>query len=243
MVDERFTVPGTPAWWANRRPPGTVRRRGRPPLSFERIVAGASEIVDEIGSDAFSMRLLARRLDTSTATLYRHVAGKDELMVYVVEHFLRDMRLEHEVAAGSSEDWRDVVRDAMLGFYRALSAHPNLIPLLVTQVPVGPNGLASRERAIAMLVGFGFPATLAARGYSTLVRYTVGFAVQQHAPRALTREDATALGDYFRQLDRDAYPQTIAAAESLTAVAPEDGFAEGLHFILSGIDKARTAPG
>jgi AcrR family transcriptional regulator len=39
----------------------------------------ASELLDEVGINAFNMRLLAERLNTSTTTLYRHVAGKEEL--------------------------------------------------------------------------------------------------------------------------------------------------------------------
>ena len=54
----------------------------------------ALEIVDEVGTDAFSMRLLADRLGSGTATLYRHLAGKDELMAYVVDRILGEVDVE-----------------------------------------------------------------------------------------------------------------------------------------------------
>src|ERR671931_603068 len=84
-------APGTPGWWATRPTRPAERRRGRPPRSFERIVAAAAELVDEVGTSGFHMRLLAERLDTSTATLYRHVAGKEELMVYVVDRLFAEL--------------------------------------------------------------------------------------------------------------------------------------------------------
>src|SRR5271155_5248057 len=85
--------PGGAMWWSS-RPVAPVRRRGRPPRSFERIVSVALEIVDEVGTDAFSMRLLADRLGSGTATLYRHLASKDELMFYVVDRILGEVDID-----------------------------------------------------------------------------------------------------------------------------------------------------
>ncbi|MEN9543748.1 MAG: hypothetical protein RLZZ598_581, partial [Pseudomonadota bacterium] len=44
--------------------------------------------------------------------------------------------------------------------YRVLQAHPGVVPLLMAQIPVGPNALAHRERAIAFLLANGFSAQL-----------------------------------------------------------------------------------
>ncbi|MEU0517239.1 helix-turn-helix domain-containing protein [Streptosporangium sp. NPDC006007] len=48
------------------------------------IVAVALQLVDEVGLQAFPLRTLADALGSGTATLYRHFAGKDELMTYVI---------------------------------------------------------------------------------------------------------------------------------------------------------------
>jgi hypothetical protein len=114
-----------------------------------------------------------------------------------------------------------------------------MLPLLVAQVPIGPNALALRERTIAELVEHGFSLRLAARAYTTLAHYVIGFAVQQQAPGAPTPADAAALGTYYRGLDRERYGLTVAAADALTAVPAEDEFLEGLGFVLDGIDRAR----
>jgi hypothetical protein len=103
--------------------------------------------------------------------------------------------------------------------------------------------MAVRERMISTLMRFGFSARLAARAYTTLAHYVIGFAVQQHAPGSPGPEDAAALGDYYRKLDPELYPSTVAAADALTAVSLEDEFLEGLQFVLDGIDRARRAPG
>jgi AcrR family transcriptional regulator len=185
------------------------------------------------------MRLLAERLDTSTATLYRHVAGKEELMVYVVDCLFAELEAAGDHWESPVRNWREAAQRVSLQFHRALSEHPNVLPLLVTQVPIGPHGLAVRERTVSILVKFRFSPQLAARAYTTLAHYVIGFAVQQHAPGAPGPEDAAALGDYYRGLDPELYPATVAAADDLTAVSLEEEFLEGLEFIIDGIDRAR----
>jgi len=183
------------------------------------------------------MRALAERLDTSTATLYRHVAGREELMLYVVDRLLGEVRANATDEPGP-EGWQEAARRRLLRLHRALSAHPNLLPLLASYVPIGPNGLAVREQTIAQLVGFGFPVELAARVYTTLGHYVIGFLAQQHAPDAPGPEQAEALRSYYRKLDPGVYPSTVAAAGALTTVSPRDEFLEGLQFIFDGIDVA-----
>ena len=122
-----------------------------------------------------------------------------------------------------------------------LKSHPNALPLLVSQVPVGPNALIHRERSLAVLLACGFPPDLAARAYTAVAHYVVGFALQQHAPEAPRREDAARLRDFYRALDAEIYPATVAAADELTSVPLEEEFSFGLQLVLDGVKRARTA--
>ncbi len=232
--------PGSPAWWSS-RPAPQVYRRGRPARSLERIVGAALEIVDEVGTDAFSMRLLADRLGSGTATLYRHLAGKDELMAYVVDRILGEVDIENGAGTLSDPTWQQAIARAANAFYDVLKSHPNALPLFVSQVPVGPNALLNRERTLAVLLACGFPLDLAARAYTAVAHYVVGFALQQHAPGAPQREDAAELRDFYRALDANTYPATVAGADELTGVALDQEFRFGLQLVLDGIELARKA--
>src|SRR5271157_3753413 len=97
--------PGLPTWWPS-RPVAPVRRRGRPPRSVERIVSVALEIVDELGTSAFSMRLLADRLGSGTATLYRHFAGKDELWSHIVDRMLGEVDFDIDADTLGNTTWQ-----------------------------------------------------------------------------------------------------------------------------------------
>lgn len=207
----------------------TARRsRGRPPVPLDRIVAMALRIVDEEGADALSMRTLAHRLDSGTATLYRHFGNRASLVAHVVDHVFGEVELDGDDLAMTG--WREACQAAAQGMFDALSSHRNVAPLLVERIPAGPNAMALRERCLAVLLDNGFPAKLAAHTYATVARYVLGFAIQLGGG-AQSFED-------FPDVDPASYRATAAVAEWLP-VSLEDEFAFGLRLIVSGLDKQR----
>src|SRR5690348_3228066 len=75
--------------------PVTRRSPGRPAMPVDRIVTTALQIVDGEGADALSMRTLAQRLDSGTATLYRHFTGRADLIAHVVDHVFGTVEIDH----------------------------------------------------------------------------------------------------------------------------------------------------
>src|ERR1700755_498905 len=230
-------APGWAPWWAARAVSPPERGRGRPPRSFENIVSVAADLVDEFGVDGVNMRLLAERLGTGTATLYRHVSGKDELMVYVLDLRMGEIVDAYDAEAARPRSWRDALERIAFAYRRFLVAHPNVLPLLVGRLPVGPHALTIRERSLAALTERGFSQELAARAFTTLLQYVVGSAVTQAGSPA--PDEAAAIRDYYRSLDAGVYPHVAAAAEALTHAPREAGFVEGLEIVLDGIDRTR----
>src|SRR3954469_3063186 len=230
-------APGSAAWWSARAVPPAERGRGRPRRSFETIVSIAADLVDELGVDGVNMRLLAQRLDTGTATLYRHVSGKDELMVYVLDSRMGEIVAAYDAQPARPRSWREALERIAFAYRRFLDAHPNVLALLVGRLPVGPHALTIRERSLAALTEHGFSQALAARAFTTLVQYVVGSAVTQAGSPA--PDEAAAVRDYYRSLDAAAYPHVAAAAEALTHTPREAGFVEGLEILLDGIDRIR----
>src|SRR6185312_15585045 len=118
------------AWWRARPVPPSERGRGRPRRSFENIVSVAADLVDELGVDGVNMRLLAQRLETGTATLYRHVSGKDELMVYVLDSRMGEIVAAYDLEAARPRSWREALERIALAYRGFLEAHPNVLALL-----------------------------------------------------------------------------------------------------------------
>jgi AcrR family transcriptional regulator len=203
-----------------------------------RIITVALKLVDEVGVQAFSLRMLADALESGTATLYRHFASKDELMAYVVDRVLGEV---HVTSQDDVATWQDAIAASAEAFYQTLRQHPNILPPLMAQVPVGPNGLANRERAVHVLLLHGFPVDLAARAFTAVGHYVVGFAIQQHGPGSVDPQSSRHLRDFYQHLDPTRYPATTSAAEALTTVPVEEEFRFGLSLVINGLEQTRAS--
>ena len=209
------------------------RPRGRPALPPDRILEAALELVDEHGADALSMRSLAQRLESGTATLYRHFANRSELVAMMVDRLLGEVDLDAETFAALS--WQQACTAFAQHMFDALGRHGNVASLLIGHVPMGPNALAIRERVLSALLDNGFPPAVAAHAYATLSRYVLGFAIQL-AGSAAAEQDAE-LAAAFHELDPCRYPATVAAADALP-VSLEEEFAYGLRLIVAGLERS-----
>jgi len=210
------------------------RSRGRPPVPKGRIVAAALEIVDEQGAEALSLRTLAQRLDSSTATLYRHFDNRADLIHHVIDHTLGAAPIDADALRELS--WEDACQAMATWMFATLRRHPNVAPLLLDQVPAGPNAMASRELALQVFLDAGFSPDIAIRSYATLARFVLGFAIQ------LNGEDGgdRALVAAYQGADPESFPATAAVA-SLSPVPLDDEFRFGLELLLSGLSSLRSA--
>jgi AcrR family transcriptional regulator len=212
--------------------PQPSRSRGRPALPLGRILAAAVELVDEQGGDALSMRSLAQRLGSGTATLYRHFSNRSELVAMVVDHILGEIDLDAQ--AVSELPWQQSCIFFAQYMFDALSRHGNVASLLIEYTPMGPNALTNRERCLSVLLNNGFAPAAAAHAYATLARYVLGFAIQFSASTAAAAEQDAEVSAAFQHLDPSGYPATVAVADELR-VPLEEEFKFGLQLIVAGL--------
>ena len=208
------------------------RSRGRPALPLDRIVTAAVDILDEQGAEALSMRSLAQRLGSGTATLYRHFSNRSELVATVIDHIIGEADLDAEAIAALP--WQQACMLFAQHMFDALSRHGNVAALMTESIPMGPHALALRELCLAVLLRNGFAPAVAAHAYATVARYVLGFAIQQSGA-AETQRDAE-LADAFHQLDRSRFPATVAVADDLPVPLAEE-FAFGLQLIVAGLER------
>jgi AcrR family transcriptional regulator len=207
------------------------RTPGRPPIPVEVIVATALQIVDEEGAEALTLRTLAQRLESGTATLYRHFVNRAELIDHVVDRVLGEVELDPADLRRTT--WQEACLRGAGAVFSALSRHRNVAPLLVGQVPTGSNAMAHRERLIAVLLQNGFPPRLAAMAYATLAHFVLGFAMQ--FPSRRLDEPPHGRAVTLHVAPQSQFPATIAVAEFLP-VSLEAEFAFGAELIVKGLD-------
>lgn len=129
----------------------TVLAVRRPGLDRERIVQTALAYIDEHGLQGLTMRRLGTVLDVEAMALYRHVAGREDLLEAVVDHLLR----------GLNERLDEAVTGTWQGYLQALGheirlvciRHPHAFPLVATRHPAAP-WLRPPLRDVALVEGF-----------------------------------------------------------------------------------------
>ncbi|WP_410667848.1 TetR/AcrR family transcriptional regulator [Amycolatopsis sp. cmx-4-68] len=210
------------------------RSRGRPAVPLDRILGTALQLVDEEGAEALSMRSLAQRLESGTATLYRHFGNRASLIAHVIDRVFGEVDLDPRALAELS--WDQACQAVAQAMFDTLGRHRKVASLLIEQTPTGPNAMVLRERCLTVLLDGGLPPDLAARAYATLARYVLGFAIQlAESGNDAERERAST---HFHALPPAEFPATLAVADSLP-VPLADEFAFGLELIVAGLRRLR----
>jgi len=151
------------------------RDPGGGPITRQRVLACALEIIDRDGIEGLSMRRLGKALGRDPMALYRHAPSKAALLDALAESVLEQL----EVDIGDV-DWATQLREVARGFRRLALAHPQMVPLLVTRplsTPLGlrPLGtLRPLEDTLTLLTRAGFTGADALHVYRAFFGFLYG---------------------------------------------------------------------
>ncbi|MFC4533962.1 TetR/AcrR family transcriptional regulator [Sphaerisporangium dianthi] len=130
-----------------------AERRTRGPaqaLSLDRIVTAAIAIADTEGLPALSMARLAERLGCATMSLYRHVANKDELRMFMLDAAPGP---PPDIPA-TPADWRGELRRWAVELVGVYHRHPWILQMTAMgPPPLDPGQLAWMEAGLRALGG------------------------------------------------------------------------------------------
>ncbi|MDR9813162.1 TetR/AcrR family transcriptional regulator [Rhizobium hidalgonense] len=212
----------------NVSPPSGPEPRSEQPLSLERIVATAVELLDAEGLDGLKMRRLADRLGAGAMSLYWHVGNKEEVFDLALDAVLA---YRGPAPLGEAGDWRgDVVH--MLADWRAgMLRHPWSAALLPRRA-LGPNILFRLELLSSTLSRAGVADADLNVAIWSLWNYVIG-ATTTRASFELSDEDRAAAQQRLTGLSQH-YP-TIERSRLLLDNDWEGAFNKGLDFLLDGL--------
>lgn len=91
-------------------------------------VKAATELIEEQGPDALSVRNLADKMGVDHTAVYRHFSSLDDLTAAIVDTMLSEI-LQFEPSPRLSP--RDRLEAFTLHVHKVLYSHPNLVPLLL----------------------------------------------------------------------------------------------------------------
>src|SRR3954464_7038139 len=102
LRDEGLTLPRPGVGTVVAAPATATTKRGERELDRDRIVRAATAVADAEGMTQLSMRRVATALGVPTMSLYRHIPGKDDLILAMIDAAYGEIQLPATRPAG----WR-----------------------------------------------------------------------------------------------------------------------------------------
>jgi TetR/AcrR family tetracycline transcriptional repressor len=215
--------------------------RGRParaPLTQQAIVDAALRVLEHEGAEKLSMRRVADELGTGAASLYWHVASKDELVNLLVDRVASEI----QVPPPDPDRWQEQLKEWMLQARQVFKRYPGVAGLTLGRVPIGPNLVRWTEWLLALLRGAGIPDRIAAYAgdlgglYLGASAYEEGMPLPSPTGEDLPPEKILAMfRGYYESLPADQFPNVHAALDELFSGGPDERFELGVDVIIRGL--------
>jgi TetR/AcrR family transcriptional regulator, tetracycline repressor protein len=142
----------------------------RLPLSRDRIISVAVELVDRHGLDALSMRKLGAALGVEAMSLYNHVENKDDVLDGMLDLVMCQIRIP-----GPASPWDDRLRALANEIRRAGLEHPGVLPLFGTRPIATAEGFAPVEAIHEILVQAGFATERGVHAVVYVAAFVLGY--------------------------------------------------------------------
>ena len=195
----------------------------------------AMDLADEGGIESVTMRELGRRLGVEAASLYNHIAGKDDLLDGMVDRVVAKIDLPSGGAG-----WQDAMRRRAVSAREVFARHRWAAGLVDSRGRSGPSSLAYTDRVLGVLLGAGFSPRKAANAFLALDSYVYGFERQRSNIAPADGEDSTEVAkEVLAAIPEGAYPSLTRVALEYASEPYDDAaaFAFGLDLILEGLGR------
>ncbi len=217
------------------------------PLTPDRIVASAIELLDAESLDGLNMRALGARLESAPTAVYWHVGSKERLIGLAADRCWNELELPDLDAL----DWRSAAEALARELHAMVIAHPWLVQAAGSYVLYGPGKARHDDTVYAIFEKAGFTGSEADRAAAALLAYVLGTAVgpgSQLARARQMRRDPTAeqqLRDGTASATEIAmgYPRLRERLEAPAELrpTPDEMFVFGLRVVLDGLEKRAGA--
>ena len=142
-------------------------------LTRERIVRAAIAVADAEGLAAVTMRRVATELGVAAMSLYRHVAAKEDLVLFMADHVFGEERLPDPPPPG----WRPQL-EALARLQWALCRRHTWLPsvMSLSRPMLVPKGMAQTEWTMQVVHELGFDIETALHVTVTMTGFVLGIA-------------------------------------------------------------------
>lgn len=216
---------------------GRVRAR----LDRRRVVDAAIDFIDRHGVADLTMRRLGATLHVEAMALYRHVAGRDELLDAVVEQLVDDL-FDSPDLNKASKSWEEYLQRVAHAMRSIAVAHPRSFPLVATRPSEAPwvrpplRSLRWVEDFLSSLQRFGFDDAACVAAYKVFTSFIVGALLLESAPRGVDRKIPD---DGGADTVRESYPLVQRLQGRLAEDLSDREFDDGLDDLIERLRHLR----
>lgn len=180
-------------------------KKPRPPLSRERVIQAALDIVDRDGLDGLTMRALGRELGADPMAAYYHLPNKAAVLDGVVEAVWSEL----ELPEASDKSWQTQLEEIAGAMRDTLRRHPNALPILATRPNLSAPGFRLTDHTLAVLLDAGLPSEEALAFVNAAGEFLLGHALAESAPALPNAEDADILTAVDQAQAAENFPHLI----------------------------------
>ena len=216
----------------------TTAPKTRTPLTRERIVAAALQVMDAEGLDALSMRRVAREVGVEAMSLYNHVEDKDDLLQGICDRVMADFDFPEETG-----DWAEQCRAGARSWRRLLQAHPDIMRLFAEThgpAPTSLDSLRPMEYAMRVLRAGGLSDKDTVQAFHVFGGFIQGFVMMEGGTLGVPQRPLRVQGRGLPEGDRlDAarrrLPDASGRAPYFASCSADDQFEFGLDLLIEGL--------
>jgi AcrR family transcriptional regulator len=217
----------------------SLERPRREPLTRQRIIRAALQIMDDEGLEAVTMRRIGRQLGVEAMSLYNHVEDKDDILDSICEEVLADFRYPQV------QEWAEASRAACHEYRRLLLAHPNVITVMTERKRpfTNPESLRVYEFALDLFRSAGLSETDTVKAFNAFGGYIIGCVTREISMMIGGTQDpehVQAHEEFARMIESADLPRLQEVLPYLLDCDVEEQFDFGLELLIEGV-RARIA--
>ena len=202
----------------------------REPLTRERIVLKALDLIERDGLDGFSFRKLAGDLNCEAMSIYYHYPSKAHLFDALVAHCLSKYQW-----LPADAHWRAALHHVLVEFRQIAHRNPAFFPFMVLYRMNSPEGLSLLEGILSIFRRAGFSPEQSAKYFRLLSYYVTGASLDETSGYAKGPSAAEPVPD---EVVARNYPTVVSVGPYFKQANFDATFFTGLDLLLDGIELA-----
>jgi AcrR family transcriptional regulator len=203
-------------------------------VNRDMVIRAGLKVLNDVGLEQLTLRLLGRELNVQAATLYWHFKSKEELIDEMATLVLAE-GAPKLLPAKESSDWSVWAAAFGKGLRKTLLAYRDGARMVAGTRLTGTGYMKIVERIAARLVESGFTVRQVVVLLGTIYNYTLSFVMEEQAvfPRPHERSPHYDITKRNASLDRREFP-ILRRSGSILFDRFDRRYREGLDLILRG---------